>query len=149
MTATYGARRLSAILLAAALAAASCDTVDLGKPPAGVNECRPGPLFFTTDVWPKVLGASFGGKRCSDGGCHDAASPRQLVLPPPTSAPAVPLPPDWEIDYESAANQMQCANVSASELLARPTGLRTHGGGKLFDPNSDAAMTLLMWVNSP
>jgi hypothetical protein len=137
------------IIAATAAAAAGCDTVDLGQPPAGINECRPGPLFFTTDVWPKVLGASFDGKHCSDGGCHDAASPRQLVLPPPTSPAAVPLPPDWEVDYESAANQMQCSNVAASELYARPTGIRTHGGGKLFEPGSIEAMILLQWVTQP
>ena len=136
-------------LIALAMLAAGCDTIDLGAPPAGVNECRPGPIFFTTDVWPKVLGASFGGKRCSDGGCHDAASPRQLVLPPPTSPAAVPLPPDWEADYTSAANQMQCANAAASELIARPTGVRTHGGGKLFEPSSPEAMILLQWATQP
>ena len=141
--------RLASIAFVAVGAAAGCDTVDLGQPPAGINECRPGPLYFTTDVWPKVLGADFGGKHCSDGGCHDAASPRQLVLPPPTSAAAVPLPPDWEADYESAANQMQSADVAASELYARPTGIRPHGGGKLFDPGSVEAMILLQWVSQP
>ena len=128
---------------------AGCDTVDLGQPPAGLNECRPGPLFFTTDVWPKVLGATFGGKHCSDGGCHDAASPRQLVLPPPTSPAAVPLPPDWNAVYTSAANQMQCASVGASELLTRPSGQRQHGGGKLFEPDGAEAMVLRDWVKSP
>jgi hypothetical protein len=136
-------------LLAALGSGAGCDTVDLGPLPAGVNECHPGPLFFTTDVWPKVLGASFGGKHCSDGGCHDAASPRQLVLPPPTSPAAVPLPPDWEAVYTSAANQMQCANVASSELLTRPSGVRTHGGGKLFESTGAEADILRMWVTQP
>jgi hypothetical protein len=144
-----GRRRMPGVTLVAAAVLAGCDTVDLGTPPAGVNECRPGPMFFISDVWPKVLNASFGGKRCSDGGCHDAASPRQLVLPQPTSAPAVPLPPDWDADYTSAANQMQCANAASSELIARPTGVRSHGGGKLFEPNSPEAMILLQWVTQP
>ncbi|MEA2701016.1 MAG: hypothetical protein QOI66_5287 [Myxococcales bacterium] len=138
-----------AMAAATTLFGVGCDTVDLGQPPAGLNECRPGPAFFTTDVWPKVLGATFAGKHCSDGGCHDAASPRQLVLPPPTSAPAVPLPPDWQAVYTSASNQMQCANVGASELLTRPSGVRQHGGGKLFEPDGAEAMILRQWVTQP
>jgi len=133
----------------AAVLAARCDTVDLGVPPAGVNACRPGQQFFIEQVWPNVLAKDYGGKHCYDSRCHDAGSGRQLVLTPPTSAAAIPFPPDWQAIYTSAAEQMQCSNVRASELLTRASGLRTHGGGRLFDPNGPEATLLQMWVSQP
>ena len=54
-------RRARAQLAVALLAGAalggvlSCETVDLGAPPADVNACRPSEAYFVTDVWPNVL----------------------------------------------------------------------------------------------
>src|SRR4029453_6959404 len=79
-----------------------CDTVDLGVPPADVNACRPSQQFFYERVWPEYLGKDHGGKRCSDARCHDAASPRLLLLPTPQSAPTLPLPADWAAVYKAA-----------------------------------------------
>jgi len=131
----------------AAGAIAACQTVDLGTPPADLNACRPSQLFFVSDIWPKVLGADYSGRHCYDAGCHDAGSARPLMLvPPPASDPgAVPLMGTWAADYISAAEQMNCSNAAASNLLALPTGVRTHGGGMVFAPGSPQALAIQMW----
>jgi hypothetical protein len=140
-------RRLVIIGAAAGLAASGgCDTVDVGAPLAEVNACRPKQAFFVEQIWPNFLARDYGGKHCYDGGCHDAASGRALVLTPPTSAAAVPLPPDWAAIYRSATEQLRCTNVDASPLLMRPDGRQTHGGEKLIEPNGPEATLVKMWV---
>lgn len=139
-----------ALALAVTVAAsAGCDVVALGPPPAGVNACRPGQQFFIEQIWPNVLGKDYGGKHCYDSKCHDAGSGRQLILTPPTSTGTIPFPPDWQSVYTSAAEQMQCSNVRASELLTRGSNQRTHGGGKLFESSGPEATLLEMWVAAP
>jgi hypothetical protein len=133
----------------AAIIASGCGTVDLGDPPADVGACRPSQAYFATEVWPNFLNKDYGGKRCADARCHDAASGRQLVLAAPATPLAVPLPPEWEVVYRSVTLQMLCANVSASWLLARPDGRQTHGGGKLIDPDGAEATLVKMWVSVP
>jgi hypothetical protein len=131
------------------MAVCGCDTVDIGQPLADVNACRPSQAFFVSDVWPNFLSKDFGGKRCANSGCHDAGSARQLVLTPPTSAPATPLPPDWLMLYKSVTEQLLCTNVSASPLLAKPDGRQSHGGSKLIEPEGAEAMLVKMWVSAP
>jgi hypothetical protein len=131
------------------LALAACDTVDIGEPLADVNACRPSQAFFVSDVWPNFLAKTYeGGKRCSNSGCHDSGSARQLVLTPPTSAPATPLPPDWVALYKSVTEQLLCTNVSASPLLAKPDGRQSHGGLKIIEPEGPEAMLVKMWVST-
>jgi predicted CxxxxCH...CXXCH cytochrome family protein len=128
------------------LLALGCDTVDIGKPLADVNACRPPVAFFLSDVWPNFLNKTYGDKRCSNAGCHDSGSARQLVLTPPTSMPATPLPPDWAMVYRSVTEQLLCTNVDSSPLLTRPDGRQSHGGGKLIDPEGPEATLVKMWV---
>lgn len=125
---------------------AGCGNVDLGLPPADVNACRPSPSFFTDKVFPEFLDKDYGGKHCGDSRCHDPASPRSLVVTRPTSAPAVPLPADWAALYKSVTEQTQCTNVKSSEILTRPSGQRTHQGGKLIEPDGPEALIIQMWV---
>ncbi len=129
------------------LAGVACDTVDLGDPPADVNSCRPDRQFFYTDVWPKFLAKDYGDKRCNDSRCHDAGSSRQLVLTPPTSAPGLPLPADWDAVYKSVTAQMSCTNVASSALLVHPDGRRVHGGGKLIELDGPEEQLIKEWVN--
>jgi hypothetical protein len=129
------------------LAASACDTVDLGVPPADVNGCRPSQQFFYEHIWPEFLGADHGGKHCSDTRCHDASSPRLLLLPVPTSPPGLPLPSDWAAVYKAATEQMFCTNVSASPLLVRPSSA-DHGGGMLIEANGPEATLVRMWVEA-
>ena len=124
-----------------------CDTVDLGDPPADVNACRPSQQFFYERIWPEFLGKDHNGKRCSDTRCHDASSPRVLLLPVPTSQPGLPLPSDWAAVYKAATEQMLCTNVSASPLIARPSN-PDHGGTMLIDPNGPEAALVRMWVEA-
>jgi hypothetical protein len=134
--------------LAVALLCCSCDTVDIGEPLADVNACRPSQAVFMSDVWPNFLSKDFAGKRCTNSGCHDAGSARQLVMTPPTSAPATPMPPDWASLYRSVTEQLLCTNVSASALLAKPDGRQNHGGGKLIEPDGPEETLVKMWVLS-
>jgi hypothetical protein len=157
--------RIALALATAALvggALGSCQTVDLGSPPADINACRPSQSFFVREVWPNVLAADYGGKHCSDAKCHDPASGRPLTLianpqpdlnagfDPMNPAPIPnPLPADWAANYRSASEQMNCSNPSASDLVARPTAQRTHGAPKLFGATDPPATTIEMWVSGP
>jgi hypothetical protein len=125
---------------------AACDTVDLGKPPADVNACRPSQQFFYERIWPEFLGKDHGGKHCSDARCHDAASPRFLLLPPPQTAGTLPLPPDWAAVYKAATEQMFCTNAGASPLLTKPSAQTSHAGGKLIEPDGPEAALIREWV---
>jgi len=138
-----------ALMLTMALGLAACGTVELGETPPEVNACRPSQSFFVTEVWPGFLAKTYSGRRCSDADCHASARGRELVVTPPTSAPAVPLPPDWAALYRSVSQQMLCTNVSASPLLARVDGRQTHGGGKLIEPDRVEATLIKMWVTAP
>jgi hypothetical protein len=120
-----------------------CQTVDLGDPPADVNACRPSQEFFANEIYPNVLAKDYGGKSCGDGACHGPGNQHALLLVAPNT------PMQLADDYLSAANQMNCANVSASRLLAKPSGLQTHGGGMLFSPTGPEAQLLEMWVTQP
>ena len=102
--------------------------------------------MFLNEIWPKFLGKDYGGRRCADSGCHDRSAPRQLVLGPPTSAPALPLPADWAAAYKSATEQLRCTNVSSSPLLTNPDGRQKHGGLKLIEPDGPEAIAVRMWV---
>jgi hypothetical protein len=146
-------RTLPVVLLGGAVTvvlglALSCDTVDLGTPPPKVNACRPSQAFFLERIWPEFLAKDYGGKHCTDSGCHDAASPRVLRLPMPTSMGALPLPPDWELVYTAAAEQMSCTNAANSMLLNRPSST-SHGGGRLIEPDGAEAMLIKEWVTAP
>jgi hypothetical protein len=136
-------RTLSLLILTAA-----CNTGDVGPPLADVNACRPSQSFFIEQIWPNFLSKDYGGKRCSDRGCHDSGSGRALVLTPPQSAAAVPLPAEWAQIYRSATEQLLCTNVESSPLLARPDGRQTHGGQKLIEPNGPEATLVKMWINA-
>ncbi|MES1171678.1 MAG: hypothetical protein ABUL77_00450 [Bacteroidota bacterium] len=149
--------RRGGVLLLRALAAgllgagAGCSTVELKEPPANVNACRPSQIFFVERVWPEFLSQSYGGKKCSDSGCHRAGGGRFLSLPnvDPPPMPAFPLEAGsaWEMAYVSAAQQMTCTNVQGSDLYTLPAGLRTpHGGGKLLDDPAAVEALLTMWV---
>ncbi len=132
--------------LVLSLSLAACGTVDLGPTPADVNACRPSQAFFASQIWPNFLAKDYGGKRCADARCHDSGSARLLVLTVPTSAPSIPLPPDWAAVYRSVTEQLLCTNVDASPLLARPDGRQTHGGGKLIEQTGVEAMLVKMWI---
>jgi hypothetical protein len=128
---------------------AACGVVDVGPPVSGINTCRPDQAFFAAEIYPNFLAKDFGGRTCGDSQCHDNASGRQLRVFPPTSPPYVPFAAgsDWDMLYRSAAEQMSCANVRASELYTRPAGLRSHGGSQLIAPDGPEAMLLDAWVN--
>jgi hypothetical protein len=140
---------------AAALALAACETVDLGTPPADVNACRPSQTYFVK-LWADVLAKDYAGKKCADATCHDPATgrPLSLIANPqpamaPTTMPALPLPDQWAKNYRSAAEQMSCANVGASNLIIYPTATRPHGGGQLFASGSPEELEIRAWVTAP
>ncbi len=150
-------RFMVATVAACGLAAlgGGCQTVDLGDPPADVNACRPSQDFFVKEIYPNVLAKTYDGKSCGDGACHGPGNQHALLLvrlpagTDPMFVGGVITPMAAADDYVSAANQMNCANVSASPLLAKPSGLQTHGGGMLFSPTGPEAQLLEMWVTQP
>ncbi|MDB4981512.1 MAG: hypothetical protein JWM82_2264, partial [Myxococcales bacterium] len=127
----------------------ACQTVDLGTPPSDINACRPSQQYFIDEIWPNVLNKDYGGKTCADAKCHDPGSGRPLTLVPPRDPGAIPLPPEWAANYRSASEQMNCSNVTSSELLVLPTGQRVHGGGTLFSLTDPEAGKIQMWVTAP
>jgi hypothetical protein len=139
-------RSVAAALL---LLFAACDTVDVGPQPADVNACRPSQQYFLDHVWPEYLNKDYGGVHCWDARCHDASSPRVLKVPPPTSAPGIPLPPDWEMVYRSASEQTECTNVKSSPILTHPDGEVTHGGGMLIAQGGPEWLVIVNWVTAP
>jgi hypothetical protein len=142
---------LRRLLLASALAA-GCSTVDLGDPPADVNACRPSQDFFANGgIWDMFLNQDYSGRKCSDSSCHadGAGRPLSLKVPEPGTPVPLPLPANWMANYISATEQMQCSNVTSSPLLANPSGIVTHGGGKLIDPKGPEATLIIMWVTAP
>lgn len=143
--------RSAALLVCSAIAAlgAACGNVDPGTAPADINACRPDRQFFYERVWPEFLAKDYGGKHCGDSRCHDAISGRQLIIVAPTSAPAIPLPMDWQTLYRSVTEQLQCTNVAGSPLLTRPDGRQAHGGGKLIEPEGAEAAIVRAWVEQP
>jgi hypothetical protein len=133
------------------LAAGGCETVDLGSPPADINSCRPSQQWFVDEIWPNVLALDTypNGVHCYDSACHGITAPNALDIIFPNVGASIPLTGDWEANYVSATEEMNCSNVAASRLLEYPSGLRTHGGGKLFEPTGNQAMLIKMWISAP
>jgi hypothetical protein len=146
---------LAAGVLAAAFVAAAggCDTVDEGSPPADFNRCRPSQAYFRDEIWPNFLDMPYGGRKCADAACHSAQAGRELALNPnlpPTMPEPIPFTSaEWIANYTSATNQMNCANVSSSLLLTKPSAQVNHGGQMLIDPNGPEATLIIMWVSQP
>ena len=126
----------------------ACSTVHLEDPPADVNMCHPSQMFFVDRVWPEFLGKDYGGKTCGDANCHNANSGLRLHVVMPTSTPSFPFmaQSDWDVSYRSVTEQLTCSNARGSELFTRPAGLRTHGGGKLIEPDGPEGLLLEAWV---
>ena len=137
--------------LALAAGAAGCDTVNLGAPPDDNNTCQPSQQFFIDQIWPNVLSADYGGKHCYDTSCHASSSGHSpaLTVPPATETAALPLPMTWAANYLSATEQMNCADVSSSNLILLPEDVTPHGGGQLFKPKSMQETLIRMWVTAP
>lgn len=132
-------------------ALAGCDTVDLGAPPDDINTCRPSQQFFLDQIWDNVIAPDYGGKHCTDANCHASSSGHApaLVVPPASEPRSIPLPPTWAADYMSLSEQMNCADVSASNLILLPEDITPHGGGQLFQPGSMQETLIRMWVSAP
>ncbi|HXU60321.1 MAG TPA: hypothetical protein VN962_01375 [Polyangia bacterium] len=141
--------RLAALLsLAAALLAGACQTVDLGTPPADVNACMPGQMWFVDQIWPNFLGKDYNGKHCYDSDCHgNSATPLTLVNP--IEPATFPLPADWAKNYTAAAHEMNCSDVLDSALLLLPEYVQVHGGGALIMKGGPEEMLVEQWVTQP
>jgi hypothetical protein len=139
-------RRLVMLALVAALA--GCDTVDLGTPPADVNVCMPGQMWFVDQIWPNFLGQEYNGKHCYDSDCHGgAASGMKLVNP--IEPGTFPLPADWAANYRQAANEMNCSDVLDSKLLLLPENVQVHGGGQLILKGGMEETLVEQWIMNP
>ena len=142
--------RVTALALLAGLAAgAGCETVDLGEPPAEVNACMPGQMWFVSQIWPNFLGKDYGGKHCTDSSCHGSGSKTTMTLVNPVDPVTFPLTGDWANDYLQAAHEMNCADVKDSALLLLPEYLQVHGGGQLIMMGGPEEMLVEQWITQP
>lgn len=142
--------RLGRALAVAGLALlGACQTVDLGAPPADVNQCEPGQQWFIDQVWPNFLGAAYNGKHCYDSTCHGPGSTTAMTLTNPIEAGTIPFPTDWANNYTQAAQRMNCSDAADSALLLLPEGLQVHGGGMLIMQGGPEAMLVEQWVMMP
>jgi hypothetical protein len=141
---------LGLMLAAAALGAGlSCQTVDLGAPPADVNACEPGQQWFIDQVWPNFLGADYNGKHCYDSTCHGPGSTTAMTLTNPIEPGVLPFPMDWQNNYTQATQRMNCSDAADSALLILPEGVQVHGGGMLIMPSGPEATLVEQWVTMP
>jgi len=140
---------LAALLaLAAALLAGGCDTVDLGTPPADVNACMPGQMWFVDQIWPNFLGKDYNGKHCYDSDCHGNSN-TPLTLVNPIEPATFPLPADWSRNYIAASQEMNCSDVLDSRLLLLPEYVQVHGGNQLIMKGGPEEMLVEQWVTQP
>lgn len=135
-----------ALTLLAALA--GCDTVDLGTPPADVNICMPGQMWFVNQVWPNFLAQDYNGKHCYDSDCHGGGATGMTLINPAEPA-TFPLPADWANNYAQAANEMNCSDVLDSRLLLLPEGVQVHGGNQLIMKGGPEESIIEQWVTNP
>jgi hypothetical protein len=144
---------LAAFSLLGAVTLLGCQTVDLGTPPADVNLCEPGQMWFVTQIWPNFLGQDYNGVHCYDSNCHGPNPKGALALINSTPPMTFPLQMEWAANYASATHLMNCSDPMDSRLIALPEGKQTHGGGMLIDPSSAQGiqinMLLNMWVTQP
>ncbi len=142
-------RSVLAWLALIALLAGGCDTVSLGDPPADVNACLPGQMWFVDQIWPNFLAQDYGGKHCYDSACHGAGSKTPMTLVNPIEPASFPLPADWANNYLQAAHEMNCADVLDSALLLLPENVQVHGGGQLIMKGGPEEMLVQQWVTQP
>jgi hypothetical protein len=143
-------RRLTALsLIAGLLTATGCETVDLGAPPAEVNACMPGQMWFVTQIWPNFLGQDYNGKHCTDSSCHGGGGSAMMTLVNPVDPVTFPLTGDWANDYTQAAHEMNCADATDSALLRQPEGVQVHGGGQLIMKGGPEEMLVEQWIAQP
>ncbi len=139
--------------VAVLLGAPGCQTVDLGTPPADVNLCEPGQMWFLTQIWPNFLGQDYNGVHCYDSNCHGPSPKGALALINSTEPMTLPLQMEWSANYLSASHLMNCSDPMDSRLITLPEGKQTHGGGMLIDPSSAQGtqinMLLNMWITQP
>jgi|KBSMisStandDraft_5_1062788.scaffolds.fasta_scaffold1114519_2 hypothetical protein len=156
------------------LLAVACQTVDLGQPPSDINACRPSETYYVygpsadagvgdagtnggiwTDVLTKEFNVSGTTRHCNDQACHGSGSTNSLRLSLPGCLPTdpnctipIPLTMEWADNYRATSEQMNCANVMSSKLIALPGGIQPHGGGKLFEPDGPEASIIIGWVGA-
>ena len=120
-------------MILAALALAACGSSNDNTPPAPK---------FSTDVMPifsKAYPTASGTQRCVE--CHAAGQ----------DAPNVPFTGTAAQTYTVIQTNglVDTANPTQSKLYTYPTGLNAaHPGGKLFEPTSVDATTILDWIKA-
>ncbi len=140
---------LAGAALALLGAGSGCETVDLGPPPAEVNACMPGQMWFVNQIWPNFLAKDYGGKHCTDSSCHGSGSKTTMTLVNPVDPVTYPLTGDWANNYAQAAHEMNCADVKDSSLLLLPEGVQVHGGNQLIMKDGPEAMLVEQWITQP
>lgn len=125
---------------------AGCPTVDLGDVPPDPGQCRPDRAYFRDVIWPELLAPADPMRSCVDAaGCHrrdDGRSALRLTVPADGQLDQV----DYDRNYDAVVPFLNCGAPESSSLLTKPlSGIDSHAGGDLFDPNSEPDTRFQMW----
>jgi hypothetical protein len=133
----------AATVLALAIGAGGCPTVDLGDDPPEPGLCRPSRQYFDDVIWPQYLAPGDAARSCvAAAGCHNQSNGRSALR-----LQVEPL--DLNDNYAVVTRFLNCGSPGASPLLTKPlSGIESHGGEDLFDPGSAEETTFLDWFGA-
>ncbi len=146
-----GVRPVRVLACALWLTWLGCGTVDLGDNPEAVD-LDVDENFFHCEVQPKILteyrcASGAGGE---EGGCHTARSALRLIE---VSTPArckdgrvIGAPPEESQNNLERVRTTLGIDAESSPFYRRPLGLDSHPR-RIFEQNSDPAMTIRTWLN--
>jgi hypothetical protein len=133
------ARTLGLIAILVGLGLVPNDLATAAPPHADLSTGPSDPMEFRTDIMP--IFSRYG---CNAAECHGSATGRgdfKLSL----------FGGDWSQDFEAVANQLEGRRVNRlspdrSLLLTKPTEQLSHGGGEVFESDSEAALRIRTWI---
>ena len=105
------------------------------------DAAQPRPISFQLDVMPVLTSAG-----CNTGSCHGAARGQDGFML--SLFGYDPKGDHHRITRQLSGRRVNLALPEASLLVTKATGEVPHTGGKLFDPDSPNAKTLIAWIKS-
>jgi hypothetical protein len=133
----------AATVLALAIGAGGCPTVDLGDDPPEPGLCQPSRQYFDDVIWPQYLAPADAALSCvAAAGCHNQSNGRSALR-----LQVDPL--DLNDDYAVVTRFLNCGSPGASPLLTKPlSGIEPHGGEDVFGPGSPEETAFLDWFTA-
>lgn len=129
------ARGALVVVASLGLGLTGCPEVDLGDTPTEIGLCNPagGVQYFQDQIWPKyVMNPT---KSCAQNQCHVNGG----------NGLDYPGPVDYAAFYRRTQIYLNCGMPEASPFLTKPlAGTDPHGGGDIFNSDSDAAVMIFL-----